>query len=121
MKLNALSLRPFIGARDFAQSRAFYAELGFQETALTPTLSLFATEALGFYLQDAYVPDWIANTMVFLEVTDADQYYQQLRALDLPARYAGARLTPVQTFAWGKECYLYDPCGILWHVGEFAR
>jgi catechol 2,3-dioxygenase-like lactoylglutathione lyase family enzyme len=120
MKPKALSLRPFIGSRDFRESRAFYADLGFQEKVLTPTLSLFATEALGFYLQDAYVPDWIANTMVFLEVADADQYYRELQALNLPAKYAGVRLTPVQSFDWGKECYLHDPAGILWHFGEFS-
>jgi len=32
MKHNAVSIRPFIGAKDFALSREFYKDLGFQES-----------------------------------------------------------------------------------------
>ena len=46
------------------------------------------TEKVGFYLQNAYVKDWVDNTMVFVEVSDVDAHYQQLLALDLPALYA---------------------------------
>ncbi|GAB3582305.1 VOC family protein [Hymenobacter daeguensis] len=114
------SIRPFLGARDFAVSRKFYAALGFQEIILSPTLSLLQKGEFGFYLQDAYVRDWVDNTMVFLEVADVDHYWQQLAALDLPARYPGVKLLPVKSLDWGKECFLHDPSGILWHIGQFA-
>ena len=114
------SIRPFLGARDFAVSRKFYATLGFQEVSLSPTLSLLHTGAFGFYLQDAYVRDWVDNTMIFLEVADVDRYWQQLAALKLPAAFPGVKLLPVKSLSWGKECFLHDPSGILWHIGEFA-
>jgi len=22
---------------------------------------------------------------------------------------------------WGKECFVHDPSGILWHIGEFFK
>ena len=73
MEQQALSLRPFIGAKDFAVSRSFYRALGFTETVLSPNLSVFAWRGLSFYLQDAYVKDWVDNTMLFLEVGDVDR------------------------------------------------
>jgi catechol 2,3-dioxygenase-like lactoylglutathione lyase family enzyme len=119
MNHKAKSIRPFIGAKDFEQSRSFYRDLGFQETVLSSNMSVFKTENIAFYLQDAYVKDWIDNSMIFLEVDDVDRYWKELLALDLPAKYAGVRLTPIRNNDWGRECFLHDPAGILWHFGEF--
>lgn len=120
MEQTIKSIRPFIGARDFAVSQRFYTDLGFQESVLSPTLSVFKSSQFGFYLQDAYVADWVDNTMVFLEVEDVDHYWTQLLALNLPATYPAVKLVPVKSFAWGKECFLHDPSGVLWHIGQFT-
>ncbi|MEJ7589901.1 MAG: glyoxalase [Ferruginibacter sp.] len=114
-----LSIRPFLGAKDYEISRSFYRDLGFQETVLLPGMSLFKTHQTGFYLQNAYVKEWIDNTMVFLEVEDADRYWNELLALDLTTRYPGVRLVPIRDYDWGRECFLHDPSGILWHFGQF--
>jgi catechol 2,3-dioxygenase-like lactoylglutathione lyase family enzyme len=119
MKHNAISIRPFIGSKDFTLSRNFYRDLGFEEGSLSPNLSVFKTGQLAFYLQDAYVQDWIDNTMLFLEVDDVDRYYNELLALNLTAKYPSVKLTPIRTDHWGRECFLHDPSGILWHFGEF--
>jgi catechol 2,3-dioxygenase-like lactoylglutathione lyase family enzyme len=118
----AKSLRPFIGAKNYNESRAFYRELGFEEVVISNDMSLFkVTDALAFYLQDANVKDWIDNTMLFLEVEDVNRYYEELQKLGLHHKYKGVRLTPIREFPWGKECYLHDPIGILWHFGEFKK
>lgn len=121
MNQKASSIRPFIGSKDFEVSRNFYKDLGFQESVLMPNMSYFNTQGLGFYLQDANVSDWIDNTMVFMEVEDVDQYWNELVALNLPAKYKNVRLVPVRNYDWGKECFLHDPSGILWHFGQFTR
>lgn len=121
MQHNAKALRPFIGAQDYEISRSFYRDLGFEETALGPDMCVFKTGDLAFYLQKAYVKDWIDNTMIFLEVDDVERYWNELLALDLPARYEGARLTPIRIYDWGRECFLHDPSGILWHFGQFNK
>jgi catechol 2,3-dioxygenase-like lactoylglutathione lyase family enzyme len=121
MKHNATSMRPFIGAKNFELSRRFYRDLGFEEKVLSNDMSLFKTNGLGFYLQDAYVRDWIDNSMIFLEVDDVDRYWQELVALNLPSKYEGVRLTPIRQYDWGRECFLHDPSGILWHFGEFVK
>src|SRR4051794_35380575 len=121
MEHSAISIRPFIGTKDYELSRNFYRDLGFEEVILSPNMSLFRTEGIGFYLQDAYVQDWIDNSMIFLEVDDVDRYWNELSALDLTNKYKGVKLIPIRTYDWGRECFLHDPSGILWHFGEFAK
>ncbi|RKR83796.1 catechol 2,3-dioxygenase-like lactoylglutathione lyase family enzyme [Mucilaginibacter gracilis] len=121
MQHSAKSIRPFIGAKNFEQSRNFYRDLGFAESVISHNMSLFTTGQLGFYLQDAYVKDWIDNTMIFLEVDDVSSYYNQLLHLNLPGKYEGVKLTPIRTEYWGSECFLHDPSGILWHFGQFSQ
>ncbi len=121
MKHKAKSIRPFIGAKNFVLSRSFYRDLGFQESILTHDMSYFKTDGLGFYLQDANVKDWIDNTMIFLEVEDIAQYWNELQALNLTAKYKNVRLVPIRDYDWGRECFVHDPSGILWHIGEFIK
>lgn len=121
MQFNALSMRPFIGAKDFDISRSFYRELGFEETVLSPDMSVFKIGQMAFYLQNAYVEDWVDNTMIFLEVEDVEQCWKELSALELPQKYAHVRLVPISHLDWGSECFLHDPSGILWHFGSFNK
>jgi len=120
MKHIAKSIRPFIGAENFEESRLFYKELGFEESILSKDLSLFkVSDKLGFYLQHAYVKDWVDNTMLFLEVDDVNRYWNELQKLGLHQKYKKVKLTPIREETWGKECFMHDPSGILWHFGEF--
>ncbi|MBL0355604.1 MAG: glyoxalase [Chitinophagaceae bacterium] len=119
MNHKAISIRPFIGAKDYELSRNFYRDLGFQEIVLSDAMSLFKTGQTGFYLQNAYVKDWIDNSMIFLEVEDVDQHWKELSALDLTTKYQGVRLTGIRKYDWGRECFMHDPSGILWHFGQF--
>lgn len=121
MEHRSKSIRPFIGAKDYTVSRSFYRDLGFQETELGNNMSVFKTGETSFYLQDAYIKDWVDNTMVFLEVDDVARYWNELQALELPAKYKNVRITPIKTYDWGRECFIHDPSGILWHIGEFYQ
>ena len=119
MEHTAKSIRPFLGAKNFELSRRFYQNWGFQETVLSPDLSVFKLNQIAFYLQHAYVKDWIDNTMIFLEVDNVERYHQELSAIDLSSKYDGVKISAVRTEDWGKEFFLHDPSGILWHIGEF--
>jgi catechol 2,3-dioxygenase-like lactoylglutathione lyase family enzyme len=119
MRHQALSIRPFVGAKNFEESRAFYRDWGFEETTLGPQMSVFEADGLSFYLQNAYVKDWVDNTMLFLEVQDLRQYWVDMLALELPQKHPGVRVSPIQFEDWGREFFVHDPSGILWHIGEF--
>ena len=119
MQHNAKSIRPFLGAKDFETSRRFYIDLGFEETILSHDMSVFKSGELAFYLQAAYVKDWINNTMVFMEVDNVQRFWDELSALNLMNKYDSVRLVPIRNMPWGRECFVHDPSGILWHFGEF--
>lgn len=113
------SIRPFIGAQDFELSRRFYTDLGFTETVLGAQMSVFKMGEIAFYLQKAYIKDWIDNTMVFVEVASVQAFWDQLSERNLSQKYPGVRLVPIRHEDWGSECFVHDPSGVLWHFGTF--
>ncbi|MEQ6165729.1 glyoxalase [Ekhidna sp. MALMAid0563] len=119
MKPAVNSIRTFIGAKDYQLSRDFYSAWGFEETITSPKLSYFAIDNFGFYLQDHFVKDWVENSMVFLEVESLSEYWEVLKAKNLDQKFKGVKLVEPTTFDWGNEGFVYDPSGVLWHIGEF--
>ena len=121
MNYQAKNIRTFIGAKNYKESRSFYRELGFTEIEIGDKMTLFkVNEQLGFYLQDYYVKKWVNNSMVFLEVDDVDNCWEDLFNKGLPNKYKNVRLTLIKEFEWGRECFLHDPSGVLWHFCEFT-
>ena len=114
------SIRTFIGAKDFSQSRQFYRELGFTEIAISEKMSYFRVDdEMGFYLQKYFVKDWVDNSMIFLEVDDVEKCHADISQRDLPSKYATVKLSDIKTDDWGREFFLHDPSGVLWHFGKF--
>jgi len=119
MEQKAISIRPFIGSKDFEISRNFYRDLGFEEVVISNNMSLFKIDQLGFYLQDYYSKDWLDNTMLFMEVENVKEFWDYLNTLKLTEKYANTKLVPIRVESWGRECFVHDPSGVLWHFGEF--
>lgn len=118
--MNSKSIRAFIGAKDFKVSREFYNQLGFEEIMIDPKMSYFkVNENLGFYLQDAYFKDWVDNSMLFLEVDDLDECKKELAKKKLGIQFKNVRFSKIRNESWGRELFMHDPSGILWHFGEF--
>jgi catechol 2,3-dioxygenase-like lactoylglutathione lyase family enzyme len=116
---NTTDLRTFLPAKDFALSREFYAELGAKEIWSSNDMVLFRLGQSSFYLQDAYVKDWAENLMLFLFVPEVDAFWEELKPLDLPARYPGVRWKQPTDYDWGlREIHLIDPAGTLWHFAK---
>ena len=114
------SIRTFIGAKDFEESRSFYKDLGFVELELPNNLSVFnVDDKLSFYLQKAYVKDWVDNSMLFLEVEDIEAYLLQIKSKNLIVKYPKVKLSEIVNHTWGKVFFLHDPSGILWQIGCF--
>ena len=121
MTLQPKSLRTFIGAADFDQSRNFYRDLGFDELVVSDDMSYFRLAEFGFYLQRYFVEDWVNNSMLFLEVDDVEASYRHIESLGLPDKYPGVQVKPIQDDDWGREFFIHDPSGVLWHIGAFHR
>jgi len=119
MKVSGKSIRAFIGSKDYNLSRHFYLDLGFEEIITANNMSYFHIGQFGFYLQDAYVKDWIDNSMIFFEVNDLEKTLETIQNLDLPNKYSNVRLSGIVYNEWGNEFFLHDPSGVLWHFGTF--
>ncbi|MEO9571693.1 MAG: glyoxalase [Polaribacter sp.] len=114
------SVRSFVGAKNFEESRTFYKELGFSEVVLAENLSLFKIDKkLSFYLQKAYVKDWVDNSMLFLELEHLEEYLAELKSKKLTEKFSNVKISEIVINNWGKEFFLHDPSGILWHIGCF--
>lgn len=119
MKIIPKSIRAFIGSKDFTISRNFYTDLGFKEVVTSDTMSYFSIGEFGFYLQDAFVKDWVDNSMIFLEIDNIADHLAKMKKLGLTQKYENVRLSEISFNDWGNEFFLHDPSGILWHFGEF--
>ena len=121
MKISGKSIRTFIGSKNYTISREFYKDLGFEEVITSENMSYFYIEKFGFYLQDAYVKDWVDNSMIFFEVDHLENTLKTIKDLKLTEKYKNVRLSKIVSKAWGKEFFLHDPSGVLWHFGKFKN
>lgn len=55
--------------------------------------------------------------MLFLEVDDIEGYLSEIEEKKLTEKYAKVKLSKIAKNDWGKEFFLHDPSGILWHIG----
>ena len=118
--LKVSEVRPFIGARDFALSKAFYLALGWQLEYEDPQLALLAYGDYCFYLQNAYAKEWVENTMLHVAVGDAQACYRQIDALLAGGRFPGARVAAPKEEPYGAlVTYVWDPSGVLLHLAQW--
>jgi len=118
--MQAKSIRTFIGAKNYQDSKQFYLELGFTAIEIGLEMTYFkVNENLGFYLQDYYVKDWVNNSMVFMEVENIDSCWKRLNEMDLDSKYKNVKLSEIKNLDWGRVFFLHDPSGVLWQFGQF--
>jgi catechol 2,3-dioxygenase-like lactoylglutathione lyase family enzyme len=114
----AEAARPFVPAKDFEVSKAFYKALGF-EVLLDGQVAIFGIGASAFILQNYFQKDWAENFMMQLMVDDLDSWWDHIQSLDLPGRFGVRPPKPPALQPWGlRLVYVYDPSGVLWHVAE---
>jgi catechol 2,3-dioxygenase-like lactoylglutathione lyase family enzyme len=114
----AEAARPFLPAKDFDKSRAFYEALGF-EKLLDGDVAIFRVGQSAFILQRYYQKEWADNFMMQLMVRDLDAWWAHIQALDLATTFGVAPPKPPTMQPWGlRVAYVVDPSGVLWHVAE---
>lgn len=111
--------RPFLPARDFAQSQRFYEALGFVKELDAADVAIYRIGASSFVLQKHYQQQWAENFMMQLMVDDLDAWWSRIHALELPAKFGVPEPKPPALQPWGlRVAYVVDPSGVLWHVAQ---
>ena len=120
LDLCVTDVRPFIGAKDFDISRAFYEALGWTTDYLDDQLALMTNGAHRFYLQRYYQKDWLENTMLHITVADAAACHAQIAAVLASGAYGEARVAPPKHEDYGAlVTYVWDPAGVLLHLAQW--
>jgi hypothetical protein len=110
--------RPFLPTQDIDLSRRFYEALGF-EKLLDSEVAIFRAGSGGFILQRHYQKEWAENCMMQLMVDDLDEWWLHISSLDLPGKFGVPAPRAPAMQAWGlRIAFLFDPCGVLWHVAQ---
>lgn len=121
--LSASDLRPFIPARDFAQSKRFYAALGWQTQDVGPGLALVTLgDAQHFYIQDYWVKEVAENSMLHVTVGDAAAWHAHVASVLRDGDFPGARVQPPARQPYGASVvFVHDPTGVLLHLCQWDR
>ena len=119
---NAISIRAFLGAKDYEKSRNFYQELGFTESKIDNKMSFWrVNENLGFYLQNYYHKAWCDNLMILLEIENVAKVRSELKELNLEEKYENVKISEIRPSEHGEQIFVHDPSGILWHFFDFKK
>jgi hypothetical protein len=111
--------RPFLPAKDFDLSTAFYEALGFAKVLDDGEVGIFTAGATSFIVQRYYQQAWAENCMMQLLVDDVDTWWAHIEALDLPGTFGVRAPKPPKLQPWGLHvAFVFDPSGVLWHVAE---
>jgi len=113
-----IEVKAFVPARDYALSKQFYQDLGFDLVWATADLAYFRHGAGSFLLQNFYHPEHAGNFMMHLLVEDVEAWWRHVQAQDIPAKYRVGSESP-EDRSWGlRDFVLVDPTGVLWRIGQ---
>ena len=118
MNLTAVEIKAFVPASDFALSKAFYVELGFEIPWSDEELAYVRHGETSFLLQDFNEPEFIKNFQMHLLVENVDDWHSRVVASGVAARY-GIEVGDPFDQPWAmRDFTLLDPSGVLWRVAQ---
>ena len=118
MNLAAVEIKAFVPASDFALSKAFYVELGFEVPWSDDDLAYVRHGDTSFLLQSFNEPEFIKNVQMHLLVENVDDWHSRVVASGVAARY-GVEVGDPQDQPWAmRDFTLFDPSGVLWRVAQ---
>jgi uncharacterized glyoxalase superfamily protein PhnB len=116
------SIAAFVPSKDFATSRSFYIDLGFEQTWGDDSACGLQIDGQDIILQNFYVKDHSENFMMSLRVDDANAWWERIQALGLKDKYQLGIASPPAMQPWGiLVLYITDPTGVLWHIAEVPK
>jgi uncharacterized glyoxalase superfamily protein PhnB len=114
----AVEIKAFVPARDFAQSKRFYADLGFTIVWSSDDLAYVRHGNVSFLLQNFYVAEHAKNFMMHMLVEELDAWWRHVETQGLASRY-DVYAEPPADRPWGlRDFVIVDPTGVLWRIAQ---
>jgi hypothetical protein len=110
-----LSLQPFVPAgMAFQKSKELFVALGFTVNWEGDGYVGFQRDNCKFILQDYYAKDFAENFMVTVNVSNADEFYTEVKEKNLVEKF-GIKLGEPANQPYGREVNIIDIAGVCWH------
>ncbi len=117
-ELEAVEIKAFVPARDFALSKRFYQDLGFEMAWSSDNVAYLHHGHCAFLLQNFYVKEHADNFMMHIIVTDVDAWWRHVEAQGISSKY-NVKAEPPEDRSWGlRDFVLVDPTGVCWRIGQ---
>ena len=117
-ELRTVELKAFVPSKNFALSKQFYQELGFEVAWSSDDLAYLRRGGSSFLLQNFYNKEHADNFMMHLLVDDVEAWWRHVEAQGLISRY-GVRAEAPADKPWGiRDFVIVDPTGVLWRIGQ---
>ena len=118
MNLNAVEIKAFVPAKDFAFSKHFYQDMGFVMASEGGGVAYFHYQNVSFLLQDFYVKEFADNLMMHMLVEDVEAWRSKMQNADIANKYQ-VRIGAIEQQPWGmRDFVMTDPSGVLWRIGQ---
>ena len=112
-------IKPFIGSQNFEESRDFYLALSWRLNWQKADLAELELGDCRFYLQRYYQKKWCENSMLHMDVNDAELWYRHVTEVLRVRKYGAARVRAPKKEDYGAlVTYVWDPVGVLLHLAE---
>jgi catechol 2,3-dioxygenase-like lactoylglutathione lyase family enzyme len=116
--MTTIEAKAFVPARDFALSKRFYQDLGFELAWSSEGLAYLHKGSSSFLLQNFYNKDHADNFMMHLLVENVDAWWGHVQTAQLAAKYA-VKAEPPADRPWGlRDFVIVDPTGVLWRIAQ---
>jgi catechol 2,3-dioxygenase-like lactoylglutathione lyase family enzyme len=117
-ELATVEIKAFVPSKDFALSKQFYQDFGFEVAWSSDDLAYLRRGPSSFLLQNFYNAELAANFMMHLLVEDVEAWWRHVQAQALAEKY-GVWAERPQDRPWGvRDFVIVDPSGVLWRVGQ---
>ena len=116
--MTTIEAKAYVPAKDFALSKRFYQDLGFDLVWSSDDLAYLPTRQLQLPLAEFLQEEHADNFMMHLLVKDVEAWWQHVEVQGLPAKY-GVMVEPPADRSWGiRDFVVVDPTGVLWRIGQ---
>jgi catechol 2,3-dioxygenase-like lactoylglutathione lyase family enzyme len=116
--MTTVEIKAFVPSSDFALSKRFYQDLGFELAWSSEDLAYFRHGPSSFLLQNFYQREHAGNFMMHLLVEDVEAWWRHVQTRGVAAMY-GVRMEPPADRPWGmRDFVIVDPTGVLWRIGQ---
>ena len=116
--MTTIEAKAFVPARDFALSKRFYQDLGFDLAWSSEDLAYLRHGNSSFLLQNFYNKDHAGNFMMHLLVEDVDAWWRHVQTQGMAVKYS-VKVEPPADRPWGmRDFVIVDPTGVLWRIAQ---